>query len=342
MKFLKWFLFILIALYLIGFLLPSKTNFSRSKEIKASPAALSSLIADYHQWPKWSPWSQIDPNMKVEYINGGVGKGSGYKWTSDNKDVGSGTMMLTDMNDNRISHEMEFSGMGKSAINFDMAAKADLTNLTWSLSSDGSGMPLYFKPISRWFNMLLMDKMMGPMFEKGLNQLAELAPNVQVNAAGGKVESVSEMQAAEMHFIQIESKCAVNDIGPKLGELYARISHKMIENKLKPAGMPMAMYPGIQATDTVTRIIAMMSTDAKCTKQCGADMTCGTIPARKVIKAVYYGPYEANTIAYEAIQKYMAEKNLQAAGDPYEEYANDPMEVKDPAKYQTNVYWPVK
>ena len=35
----------------------------RSATISASPAAIYALLADFHEWPKWSPWEEIDPDV---------------------------------------------------------------------------------------------------------------------------------------------------------------------------------------------------------------------------------------------------------------------------------------
>jgi len=340
MKIIKWLFFLIVGIYLLGFLLPSKFHFEKSKEIQAKSTTVHALISDLKKWEDWSPWHQIDPNMKLSYEKDGLGVGASYSWSSEDKSVGKGKMTLTDISENSVKSQMDFDDMGTSNISFNLEPQGDKTKVTWNLDSEGKGMPMYFKPISRYMN-LMMPKFLGPQFELGLNKLDSLAIATS-KANEGKVSSVEEIMAPEMNFIQIESICPISEIGPKLSMLYSQIMEKITENKLAVVGMPMAMYPGIQPTDTVTRIIAMMATDKKCTSSCGPNVSCGNIPARKVLKAVYFGPYEKNIIAYQAIQAMMAEKNLSSAGEPYEEYANDPMEVKDEAKFQTNVYWPIK
>ena len=86
----------------------------------------------------------------------------------------------------------------------------------------------------------------------------------------------------------------------------------------------------------------MLPVDKKCNSSKESEVYCFEIQGQKLIKAVFQGPYENSKMAYDAIEAYIKEKGYETNGQPYEEYANDPMEVKDPNLYLTNVYWPYK
>lgn len=65
------------------------------------------------------------------------------------------------------------------------------------------------------------------------------------------------------------------------------------------------------------------------------------IPGGKAVKHVYVGPYEG---AEKAWGQFMNQVNAKykVRYSPYEVYANDPEEVKDPAKYITWLIVPVE
>jgi effector-binding domain-containing protein len=88
--------------------------------------------------------------------------------------------------------------------------------------------------------------------------------------------------------------------------------------------------------------VAFIPTKTLCKGKCDEGMNCTVIKACKCVKVTYLGAYESNNIAYEAAKNYIAEHKLEVTGEPWEEYENDPMEVKDPSKFITNVYWPIK
>ncbi|NOT38600.1 MAG: hypothetical protein HOP11_14605 [Saprospiraceae bacterium] len=341
MKILKYLLFLILGLYLVGFILPSKMHVERSLKTKADPAQIFPFVNDLKNWGQWDPWIQKDPNMKTEYRATTSGVGGGYKWTSNHKEVGNGEMEITESVDNeKIATKMNFGDQGSASGLFALKKEADGTKMTWSMDSDNSTMSLFSRPIGNYMNFM-MDGWIGAEFEKGLANLSKIAEAAPMPAAGKIIETIMS-EVKDIHVIQIESSCALTAVGEKLGELYGRISKKIEENKLTVAGAPMAMYPDYKPGDTNTKLIAMMPTTAKCTKQCDADMKCYTIPASKVVKCTYQGPYEGNNVAYGAIKKYIDDNKLQAAGEPWEAYTNDPEEVKDPSKFETVVYWPVK
>ena len=66
----------------------------RSTVINAPVPTIQLLIDDFHEWPKWSPWEDIDPQMKRDYSGTAAGVGAAYAW-SGNRKAGSGRMEIT-------------------------------------------------------------------------------------------------------------------------------------------------------------------------------------------------------------------------------------------------------
>ncbi len=328
-----------ILVFVIGLFLPSKAHVERSRTIPAKPTVVFNLINDLNQWPKWSAWHQIDLVMKVDYQNGGVGKGAGYTWTSNHPQVGNGKLeIIESVPFEKITTTMDFGQGGLAYGNFLLTPEGENTNVVWSIDMNNDNAHFLMKPINNIFN-LFMDKMIGPDFEKGLMNLETLAKSIP--EPGGRVDQLVETTSQNMFIVQIESQCAVKEIGAKLAELYGRIGSKMKEAEIEQVGPPMARYPDYKPTDTITNIVAFIPTNKLCNGK-DPDVKCLEIKAQKVIKATYLGPYEMNAMAYEAISKYVKEKNMEIMGEPWEEYQNDPTKETDPSKYITNVYWPVK
>ena len=66
-----------------------------------------------------------------------------------------------------------------------------------------------------------------------------------------------------------------------------------------------------------------------------------SVPAAKVARAVYQGPYEQLAEAWGALQGWVREQKLPETGRFYERYMNNPDEVKDPKDYLTELNWVV-
>src|ERR1700755_3686542 len=76
---------------------PDRFSVQRAAVIDAPADKVFPLIADFHEWRKWSPWEDRDPNLKRTYDGAERGKGAIYAWEG-NKNVGSGRMEILDAN----------------------------------------------------------------------------------------------------------------------------------------------------------------------------------------------------------------------------------------------------
>ena len=61
----------------------------------------------------------------------------------------------------------------------------------------------------------------------------------------------------------------------------------------------------------------------------------------KVLKVALRGPYSQITSTYDKIEAYIAAHGIETNGQPWEEYVNDPMTVKE-SEILTNIYFPIK
>ncbi len=175
------FLAVLILLFL-GFVAtrPDTYHVERSITIAAPAASVFGLVADFREWPKWSPWEKLDPAMKRE-LTGPAGEvGSRYAWVGNDK-VGEGNMTLTEVQPpNRMAMRLEFIKPFHdiSTATFTCAESAGSTRITWAM--DGK-----FTFLSKLFCLFMpMDKTVGGDFEKGLAQLKQLG-EASAGAAGG-------------------------------------------------------------------------------------------------------------------------------------------------------------
>jgi uncharacterized protein YndB with AHSA1/START domain len=173
MKFLKKLFIGLILLLLIlaavSFLLPQKQHVERNIEISASADKIYPYLANPKLFNLWSPWSKIDPKMKVEYSGAETGEGASMSWQSENTDVGSGSWTITKaVKDKSLDVEMDFGNEGGATSFFKLEASGQSskkTTVTWGFDTD-AGM----NPIMRWLG-LMMDKMVGSEYAKGLASL---------------------------------------------------------------------------------------------------------------------------------------------------------------------------
>jgi uncharacterized protein YndB with AHSA1/START domain len=149
---------------------PDTFAVQRVATIKAPPEKIMPLISDFHNWPAWSPWEKLDPNMQRTFSGAPSGRGAVYDWQG-NSDVGRGRMEITDAVPASVTIKLDFmEPMAMSNVTqFALTPQGEQTTVTWNMNGP---MPFISKVISVFVSM---DRMVGKDFEKGLLQLKAAA-----------------------------------------------------------------------------------------------------------------------------------------------------------------------
>jgi Polyketide cyclase / dehydrase and lipid transport len=140
---------------------------SRSLTMHAPPERVYDQIADFRRWPGWSPWEDLDPDMKRVYSGADSGVGAAYAW-SGNRRAGQGRMQITDSQPHskiRIDLVFDKPWKARSDTLFTIEPVGSGSNVTWSMTGEQTLMTKAMGIIKS------MDKMIGPDFDKGLARL---------------------------------------------------------------------------------------------------------------------------------------------------------------------------
>lgn len=166
-KFLLFLLLIIVAILLYATTRPNSFHVERSIVIQAPADKIVPLIDDFHQWPRWSPWENIDPNMKRTLSGAPSGVGAVYAWDGNRK-VGAGRMeIIEEEKPTHVGIKLEFFRpmAGSNPTNFNLQPQGDGTHVTWVMEGP---MPYISKVMCIFMSM---DKMVGSDFDKGLAKL---------------------------------------------------------------------------------------------------------------------------------------------------------------------------
>lgn len=138
----------------------------RTRTIDAPSAVIHDLIADFHEWVRWSPWEDLDPDLRRTYSGPDRGVGSVYEW-SGNRKAGQGRMEVTGDEPLEVVVAVTFLKPFKSSstATFTLTPAGSGTEVTWTMV----GPKTLATRVMGIFTS--MDKMIGPDFEKGLAQL---------------------------------------------------------------------------------------------------------------------------------------------------------------------------
>jgi uncharacterized protein YndB with AHSA1/START domain len=139
----------------------------RSVIIDAPPERIYEQIADFHNWVNWSPWEDLDPDLKRTYSGAEAGAGSVYAW-SGNRKAGQGHMQITEASEpSKVLVDVSFEKPFKAENDIALTVLQDgqQARVTWVMTGKKSA-------ITKVMGIFRsMDKMIGPDFEKGLARL---------------------------------------------------------------------------------------------------------------------------------------------------------------------------
>lgn len=160
-----------VALLIVAATKPDSFHVSRSATIHAPPPAVYALVDDFHHWPSWSPWENLDPEMQRTYGGPSSGVGAFYEWDGNRK-AGQGRMEIVEaVPAERLGIRLDFLRPWKSTnqVEFEMVDLGEATQVTWSMSGPNS----FIGKVMSVF--MSMDGLIGKDYEEGLANLKSIA-----------------------------------------------------------------------------------------------------------------------------------------------------------------------
>lgn len=177
---------LVVILAAIGLMLPSAYKVERSAVIQAPVEIIFDQVNDLKKSENWSPWKASDPTVKISYGAVTVGKGATSSWTSEKS--GDGTMTIIESNANQdVQTALDIKRMGTAVGYSTFNPEGQGVRVTQGFRGDQG-----WNLAGRYMN-LMMEKMVGPYFEKGLAKLKEIS---EAEAARVKTEQDATKQAA--------------------------------------------------------------------------------------------------------------------------------------------------
>ncbi|MBN3033954.1 MAG: SRPBCC family protein [Bacteroidales bacterium] len=323
---------VIIAIILVGaFFMPAKIGLEKTVVINAATETVFEQVNCFRNWEKWSPWK--DTTMVYSYEGSACGMGSIQKWTITGKEE-HGTQTITQSEPGKfIRTEIDFGPQEMVYSNwlFDETGD-DGVKVTWTFESDAP------YPLGRWFGQFLVKPMVARDYEKGLNNLKEMAENMPPPLLY-QTGPVTEKMVLGSPALTILDSCNMADIGTKMGKMFGELQAYVEKNRIETTGPPFCAYPD---WDPSKKIVMLAGIPIKKPVKAMGTIKMSKTYQGKTLMAVHYGAYEATPKTYEKIQGYMKEKGYQPNGTPWEIYITDPMNEPDVSKWVTEVYYPVK
>lgn len=323
-------LVLVLALVAIGLIAPKTYDIKRDIVINASNDVVFKNVSHYSEFPKWSPWQELDPTMKtnLEGTDGTVG--AKYSWVGNDK-VGSGSMTITKVEPGKtVEHDLQFLKPFESRSNTYMIVEEAEggQKVTWGMKGESDF-------VSRIFMTFMggMDKAVGGDYEKGLNKLKALS---EAGGSTAAAYTVSEAEWALKTCLSKREVVAFQDLAGFFGNHYPKMYDAITKAGAKP-GIPLGVYYMYDEANMRTDMAAAIPYEgAKVTSKEYPELT---LPAQKGYSIDYYGDYQLMKPAYDAMAGKLKELGRENPDMVIEEYISDPMTEKDTAKWHTKIYF---
>lgn len=341
MKILKYLLLLVLIVVIGGAIylatLEGTYDINRSKVINAPAAVVFDKVNDYKSWTEWSPWFELDPEVKLTYGDITSGSGASYSWHSDNKDVGAGSMETTEAVTNEsISQKIAFTKPWQSESDIYWTfkpAEGGGTEVTWGMKGE--------MPFMQRFFASRMDEMVGPDYERGL---AKLDSVIQADMKKYSVEVNGETTHSGGYYLYNTTSCKIDEVPDKMAEMMPKVGEYVMKNKITMAGPAFSLYHKWDQENNAVIFSCAVPVSEKVITDKDSGIQTGMLKPFKAVKTTLTGNYENLFEAWTAADKYIVDNGLEEVhGHPaLEVYANDPMEFPNPADWITEIYIPVK
>lgn len=147
----------------------------RQTVIAAQPARVHGLIDNFREWKQWSPWEDLDPQLRRMYSGPDTGPGARYAWEGNRK-AGAGTMEITDSSEREIRVRVSFEKPWRATNTavFSLLPAPEGTTVVWRMTGAQTWL---MGLLGRFFPV---DRLLGKDFERGLARMraaAEAGPS---------------------------------------------------------------------------------------------------------------------------------------------------------------------
>jgi DNA gyrase inhibitor GyrI/uncharacterized protein YndB with AHSA1/START domain len=341
---------LVVALLIFAATKPDTFHVFRTASINASPATVYALLHDFHEWPAWSPFESLDPEMRRAFGGSESGAGAIYEWDGDRR-AGQGRMEIVQaVPGERLEIQLDFLRPWRSTnrVGFELVDAGGHTDVTWSMTGPNS----YFGKVMSV--VMSFDRLIGRDYEEGLANLKSVAEAVRDQAHPldawirpgrpyNQPDRPMSIQIRELPSIRVG---AVRHVGPyhELQAAFRRVGAIAAEAGL--FGREGVSVMGIFHDHSAPVPENEIRSDAAVSVPEGVDVPEGLteqhVPAGRYAHLIHEGSYGGLADSWRRLTEGLgAQGHRPAAGPSIEIYLNAPGQVPD-SELRTELFMPIE
>ncbi len=340
MKILKYLLYVLIALVVIGLAMgllgPKSYKVERSVVIAGTPDMVWAHMNSLKKVNEWSPFLKADTTSVVEYAGKDGEVGSTSSWKSQKMGKGEQTITAIDPMKSSNVHLKFFMpwGVSESDASLKLEPEGAGTKVTWEMHGDNNFMGKMMG------SLMSMDKNVGGFFEKGLADLkamvesAPKAPKMDMNY------KISEAQYPGGKYLAVRKTIAMDGIADFFSKNTPLLMDALKKGKVEMAGPPSGIYYTWDEKKMESDIA--VAVPIKGDMKAPAGMQVIMLPANKALMIDYIGGYGKMGSAHMAMDAHIKANKLEQVPPVMELYFAGPGTEPDSNKWMTKIMYLVK
>lgn len=337
MKILKY-IFLLLLLSFISFSVYISTQkgiFSIEKSIliHTSKTNLFNYVNDYQNWEDFMTFMVEDANIKLHYSKTTIGKGSKLIWEGPEA---NGTIQTLSIKENdSITQKMDLDG---SKFNIAWIFKDSIGGTKVTLKSYGE-MSFTYKIYSALNGGT--NRIIGGLFERSLLNLDRIL-DFEINTYNIKVNGL--VQKTSTPYLKQSFTCPISSVIKNTRIVFPKIIAFCEQNNIELNGKPFVIYHTYDEKSGLANISLCVPIKEGIITSDGSDILSGKLDSFQAVKTTLNGDYSHINKALTKSKSFINQKGttLDPKFSHLEVYSISKLEIKNPSRWKTEIYVPVK
>ena len=313
-------------------MLKTSFNVDRTITIDRPLAEVYTLLGDFHEWPKWSPWLIQEPDCPIQ--TKGTPRVPDHQMTWSGRLIGAGQIAIADMLPNQnICYDLNIftPWKSRSKVVFKFKAVGNTTKLTWSMEGH--------LPIFMFFFKKLMSGLVGSDYERGLAMLKDLLEQEVIHT---KIDLHGIAKSDGFYYVGKPYTYCFDELNPIRTEAFQALESLVEKGSIpKPDKIISLRHEHNLITRTSKSTPAYLYN--KLPENLPPELEWGHVQSHNTLKVQHIGDYRhsgngwASATNHQRAEKLKPDKRVPM----YEEYVSSP-KATDESNLETNIYMPVK
>ena len=337
MKILKYIslllLLILVASSILIATLDPNYKVTRTREIKASKTEIFNYVNNYKNWSEFASWHKKDKTTKYKFSSKTIGIGSGYSWIGSNDEGNMKTIFVK--NNDSIYQQMIFND-SESKVYWSFKEKNGITKVIWQNVGKMDFLTKIFTTFSGGMASKISD-----MYDKSLVNLEKNLQS-QNSTFSIKIDGFQEKNIG--YYLQKTINSKTKNLESNIQIMIPNLLKFVKNNKITLNGKPFVKYNGRNDSLQITNFSVCVPIKDSLNISKESEVNFGTFLQFQAIKATITGDYSHKSDAISQINELIISlKLIQNPDLPVVEFYNkSKFEEKNPSKWVTEIYIPVK